>query len=1704
MPTIVCPQKTTPEWEALVNSLKDENAAHLAFFRNGNSIPKPDVAARLLGIKSSETPEQALSKYSSVKVAMPKGTTFLRLWVRNAKTGRDFLYDFVTKKNLEGGNVYSGTEITKIEAGIKGSDGKFIPSKEKPIITKAAKQASIETAAKAPEAETKPVITQTNQQLRDALPKSGLDESQQNLIRLFLDSKLASAMEGVRVRIADTLAYGWQGSYFQGVVQLARNSLPDTGVHEFAHRVWELLPDEVKSQFGQMRRDAIDAKLKQPMNYAQIGPLTELKENPTSGGQEFEDRGYPAEIYPYSSDEEFFTHSLSDQFSERLTASQQGIWQRTKQFFKDFWSAIKKFAGLNQTQNDILNNIINGRFKLLAGESEKEIQASLPPKEKEVPDTTQVMGAEKGIGGREHNTPESTINSVLHTKAVFDSAQVPSERVEIEDPRRMGADGKPLKVTLWKIDTSFDLNAEIKNKLIPLLEKDLLDHKRGALPYDLVANLIRSIQWNLETGNLSKIVDGKPVVDMDTRLRLLNLTTSVTSEWGRFGAALSAHSIPLKEVMTDPELHLQGQYYEMFGGDEVTSFVRRVLEEFGKSFTDEELASIAKSRPEMEALINNILAKNARDEGGRVYRIVQNLLKPRGKSKLKQLVDDARVREAANNIIEQAQSQGITPPKRQGRPLTAIEKLLDMIQPKNAEKINGLIKQAVADGEHNAGVKVALSKTRTTEEHDDLRGRFEAGEEPTREQIEEGLKLPEYAHWKIIRDNLLGYSPVTEKLASKIVPSVTKLARQIADTPGYAQPEMRAEFLQRLTDEIGLTDEDAVRVWNALSETYGKKFADAKQKAYVNAIKSMTPAEQNVMPRTDGKLWKRIERFFNAGGDKVSELLKQIAQLRGYRVPDEKEIAQMRSLVEREQQLRRIDPKAERAIRTDEKLTDAQKTEKIADLQAKLEASTAFQRVKLLQEIALRWSQMAKPIMKNIGQAGYEYATANMLTTLGFPVRLTEHIFSQLLVQTSTRPIGVAWHQFLEDRAAGRPTHAAQDVMNSVRGTLKATKDALQSAITNARAGFVGRQDMKGHIDRMMDSVNVMARIEAAANEYFDKGDIVRGSLTWLAGLPKFGIRVVQGLDAFSGTIIESQEMRNQIFSKMAAQGVPRYQIEVNIDKILGYIKEQRATARMEAKQFLDAYGVEHSETELDEATEKLLKRKMYLRIRELDLPSDSIEAYILRQRQAFAWQDPENVGAGGAITKAMMAARKFAQERGLPFLPVEFASAIGKSVNYKLMCTPLYRWADSPKSTDLKSAWFCSTLDRHVRQVQALAGTMAGSLVAYMILTGMARVNLHWPSDKKKREEWEAEGRRPGTVDFMLPNGDFIPMSLLVGPMALLSPTIAGVGAAKNLMDEREERQQKLDAIAKRTGLPAGKIPDLSPADFLGIAGESAWNTLFGGSAAAGMVGSYTEFQVPNVNKAVAATFSPFIPGLRAYQEMSRMMGVYMDPKMASVFDYLVPLPTSASREVNSLGDPVKTENDAQRIVQVLTAGSYPLPVNPNETPSPAYAAMFSAGWQPPAINPNKGFNVKGQYRPLNDEELGSYTAARGQYLKENLSGLGAGATKQEVQEAYQEANSRALAGVGAAILPRAASQRGAATAPARPAARRGARRVSLRGSSRTSKPSKIRIAKLRRPRKSHFATARRHVRVPRFRRIHLATVKPHRPRLRRPSLYS
>jgi hypothetical protein len=1574
-------------------------------------------------------------------------------------------------------------------------------------------------------------------QLRQALSTSGLSEPQQQLINAFLDSPLAEKLDGLRFHIADAIAGGWQGSYFNKLVEIVRNADPNVGPEELMHAVWDVLPEDIRNEFERMRQAELDKLIEGAKNDVERATYEDLKEDPTSGGRDFLNRGYRHDlwsiIYRLSNPSEYFAHAASEQFRARVGSVEPSFWERIKGMLKDFLAMIKKGLGLKQTREQWLNNILAGRFKVNPNNARmSERQAALKVenpvrdaaieqgiKENYIP--TQVLGTTDYVRGREELTDADRAESITYAKKIFDQAGIPVTQQD----------------DYWTIDPSPDADAA-GAKLIDILKKEIANKNAPGKHGALLASLLNSVVINFKQGRMNGF--SRPV-----REELYEIAQSDRSQRGIALAALAGVREDLNFVSQNVDVVLHRIYSDAFGGPAVSGVVGRILREFRDYFTDSEIRDAADSDPALENLVTKLLALNRKDEGGRVYRKVQALLKPKKRKPLAALEGDARVNEAVDQIIENARLLGIEPKKSPNKALSPLRRLLLMVTPGTAERIDNLIANAVSDGERNAGIKFAIANAQTPEERQQLQDYFSSGGMPDEEQIDGGLDLPEFSHWRAIRDDLLGYDPTTLKLVqdlirsnfkatrfgkteaptvdtridlnalakapeaevrrvldayyanleanmdlseatgdtstrvrdmveaqvsdqlekarirfrdpmfrepvaqaavltpeqqigrlinaglfrdprldipemvgrvanksriAKLTPKLSALVKAAFETPFYRQSDLQGNFANQLVERLGVAPEEAAKAAEVFGKAFAGKFALAKASALKKAQESITPKEKVVFGQKRA-LWERIERAVNAGVFDTGEILRTIATAHGWSVPSEAQVTSMRNLAEEEQRLRDLTPRERAAV--------GNNPSDIAKAMADREAATLEKRVLLKKKMEVNWSRMVRPISlahpwdtrRNIAAAVNELTSANLLLRVGFAPRQLLSVLTQGAIHTPTRAIAVALERYFNDKGRGRDANLFTEAGTALKEAYTARLGVIKAALVSTRAAFLGRGEAR-NVDRLMSSIAAIERVAAKADEYEANGEHAKAFMTRAFSLIRLGYRVAQALDNLHGVPAEAQEMRAQVVTALREQGKSKAEIEVAIDRVMGDIPTEYADAYATVTRIFNESGIRATPKEIEEAAWQVVKRRQYDRIAELGLPADDFQENARMLRSTIGWNERETTGLGGVIGRGMQGLTTLAQDLGLPLPLARFANAIAITINRHLTFTPLYKLAEA--GGDNKSPWFRTRTDQYQRRVEAVVGSGLGIAFFLMVLAGALKVILKPPTDKEERDLFDREGHKAGTVELQLPDGKFLPVSLSVGPLEYVAPYLAAGQAVNDLMAKRQKEQAKLDAAAAKAGVAPGKIRALNAADLLGVASSAAYQSLMSGRTASGLVASTTDYGTFNPSKFAASQLSPLVPGLPELQELGRMGGATLDTKMAGFWDFMLPLPTSQAAKVNLLGDPVGNQDAVQRVVQILTGGTYGPVDAPARKSESAYAALFGSGYRPPSISPGKGYSINGEFRPLNEKELQAYTLARGQNLKNELAVLGPNATAAEAQEAYGRANVSALQSVG------------------------------------------------------------------------------------------
>lgn len=813
----------------------------------------------------------------------------------------------------------------------------------------------------------------------------------------------------------------------------------------------------------------------------------------------------------------------------------------------------------------------------------------------------------------------------------------------------------------------------------------------------------------------------------------------------------------------------------------------------------------------------------------------------------------------------------------------------------------------------------------------------------------------------------------------------------------------------------GMTEAQADKVIETIGPKIRQGIKDAGAKAAKDVLASLTPKERQVL---GGKKWKTVEELIGAGVFSDIEALKALAKKRGWRVPSEDRIAEMRQMAEQEQAMLDLTP-AERAAAGEDPA-------KLKAMQDKVAGATEERRFKIQKKLAVMWSEMTLPtswkkfwqrdVVTNNARYINELISANLLFRASFATKQGIDVMTQWAWRMPGRAVAQALTLRYNDIAAGRPTEFWRDSQMALKNIYKDSITSLRPALVKARAALAGRVQVRS-VDRMMNGVSALDRLWNQAESLEQQGKFFQAFLKRSIAVVGLSYRVAGAMDFVHGLPAEWNHRRFRIIEELRKQGVPRFAAEEQSNWVMDTSRAELAEAVAMTRSILEARGETITERQLQEDALNLLQRRQFQKMNELGLAEDDIRADGELYRNTLGWNERESKGVGGLVGTTVTATGRIFESIGLPLAIGRFGNAIAIGINRQLQRTALYALSDAPFLPSQKgesSPWFRTRTDIYERRLEAAAGTLLGSVFLGLAWAGIAKVWLKPPADKEERDIWDKQGHKAPTVEFSLGDGEVAVFSLTAGPLALLSPYLAAGGALNDLTTKQEKAQAKLNTEAARLGLTPGKAASPNISDWIGVAAAAGQASILGNRTSSGLLYSVTDYGTPNVKKFIGSQISPIVPGLPWMQEISRMSGVVIDPQKASLWDFIVPLSTSSARKVNMLGDPVGTESDVQRIFQTLSGGSYPVVNTGGINSQAAYTALINSGYRPPSVNPAQGYAVNGEYRPLNNAELQRYTELRGQYLKEGLTSAGPEATETEARAAYQQANARALSEVG------------------------------------------------------------------------------------------
>lgn len=971
--------------------------------------------------------------------------------------------------------------------------------------------------------------------------------------------------------------------------------------------------------------------------------------------------------------------------------------------------------------------------------------------------------------------------------------------------------------------------------------------------------------------------------------------------------------------------------------------------------------------------------------------------------------------------------------------VAVVRGLMDKATPATVARLSAVFRQNIEE-------QLARHRKETVDKlfaEKKLTGKSDTEIEALKKQINAGL----------LRDQRLSDAEMAQMAADKstlrnVLPSVTELVERIVTSPRYKMEDIKTDVAAALVKELGLTDAEASNlanlVYRALDGTDAKPgpLREASRKALEQVQTALSPADRKILfkkhimsvddirGRKPGRtLWELIERGARAGLFDPTPVLETMASAIGFKVPTAEEKARMKSWAEEEIRLR---TPTQRQIDKEQGTPE----EKLAKATRAAEAGTESDRLALIRKIQANWSRWSMPIglrhfldpviTRNNTKAANEFVSANLLAKLGFFFRQGLDVG---LVSMPLNAVNRSLAHVLEraENAGGFTDATVKDLDAATKEMVTARLASLKATLVAATRTAGGHTNRKV-LDRMNHSVGVFDRMRAKADELEAQGNLAGARALRVGTLIEIGYRIAMTWDTVQSVGAEWQEMRQQLSTDLRRSGKTHAQIATTLDDIFGSIKLDMAESVAE----VNAIAVERgnrskSKNAIQADAWGLIKAKAYDRMRTAAGTTTDYEAENEQYKELHSWNLPETGGVGGVIAETIKTIKKNTEKAGIPTGGLfSFGNAMGIAANRMLTFSGGglfggFGFGDSP--------WYQGTRNQRQRRLEAIEGLTAIAIVIALAAAGKLLIQTKYPEDKDEKEKFIADGHKLNTLRWTNGDGSWVEYPIRMSPFGFIASPLYMVGGVQRLLSDQVRAQEKLDAEAARTGKVAGKAKAVDAGDVMGVLAQGVYGMLTGGRTASGAIQSFTDYGDFKLNKAVSSLASPYIPGLPAWQEAARAMGATMDTRTANVLELLVPTPWSGNQRVNSLGDPLTNLNAMSRLSQVMSGGiGWGDGALPSDHP---YRTLVQAGYAPPAINPNKGYDFDGTIRPMTGPELESYAIARGEAFKQELSGvnvdrLSEPEARKAVQAAYQRANRTALASVGVSVpakAPRAAT---------------------------------------------------------------------------------
>lgn len=742
-------------------------------------------------------------------------------------------------------------------------------------------------------------------------PQNGLSTEARDVAVAFLNTRVMQSLDWSRLRLQmqDEMEGNIAGraTIAKWLIALSRQSRADTFPHEVFHFLYEMLPRKDQEMVQQARFEAITAAARtlgrKPSAYI-VNFLASLTERPMSSAQfralreqvrehDPEAAEWMTAHYSLITPSEFLATMAGEKFATDILSARTRTWvgrfiDTLRQWLAAITDALRKLAGARPTMEQVYRDMIAGRVLNTpeTGEaSEQAVQESLGRE-------TQTQGAKFRV--------KSSTPSPVDREAGMRSAQARFAAAGLRVT--VGDDGR------WQLDDGdgWPRREAEGVKLLELLVAAASEVNRlsadGATPNDRNISFIDSVRHIAVRQRELLDAGEETAFAPETVNELLAVSQGIASEAGRLLQLFDSGQRDFVTKLRKVDVELRTVMGETFNGALVRKVLLRALSSFREFFTDAEVSALSEGNAEIEQLLAELERRTYRETGGYVYRMAQARLKPQVLKTLKWLESDAQRREAVEQIIQNFVQMGGKLPERTGQKLSPREQMILMATPESVAKLDAAIAQAVRQAERNAAREVIVAENALAEDELAL---YDArttdpsatGPDPSAEHVERGLELPKFSRWKVIRDNLLGYSPLTDRLIIRVVQGDFAGTRfeKLNVAPADTRIDLKAlatapeDEVQRVMDAhaINLQSELAAaspfmrqRIMSMIQEQVSTQL-NARRQEVLDRFFNPTLAVQQITATASERFQKLVnagiskDRRFNT--DKTRSLIKRIA-----------------------------------------------------------------------------------------------------------------------------------------------------------------------------------------------------------------------------------------------------------------------------------------------------------------------------------------------------------------------------------------------------------------------------------------------------------------------------------------------------------------------------------------------------------------------------------------------------------------------------------------------------------------------------------------------------------------------------------------------------------------------------------------------------------------------------------------------------------